>query len=230
MMGSATGLCNDFNLNLTNAKGVVLGVASSFTTSVESVVVKRYLKPANRPDLVYPDGQDDPNELGVWQTVWMSNILSLVFFFYPLLIISGNASTLATLLPPNLHITAGNSTFDHANKLSNTHFLPLAFLTGCIGFLLTIATFTQIKVTSPTTHTIVTATRGVAQSSLAVVFLRETITVGRISSMGFILGGSILYGWAKDRFLHKGDRDAQPRLQLGSVKHLGLQDPRMHLV
>ena len=74
-----------------------------------------------------------------------------------------------------------------------------AFLTGLASFLLTLATFLQISVTSPTTHMIVTAARGVAQSALAVLIFHESVTAGRAWSIVFILGGSTLYGWSKDR-------------------------------
>jgi GDP-fucose transporter C1 len=47
---------------------------------------------------------------------------------------------------------------------------------------------------------IVTAARGVAQSSIAVITLGEPLTANRAGSMALILGGSALYGWAKDRY------------------------------
>jgi len=78
--------------------------------------------------------------------------------------------------------------------------LGSAMLTGVSAFLLTIATFMQIEVTSPTTHMIVTAARGVAQSSLAILLLGEVVTADRVGSMALILAGTALYGWASDRY------------------------------
>ncbi|KAF1991895.1 hypothetical protein K402DRAFT_299758, partial [Aulographum hederae CBS 113979] len=206
MAGFVAGLASDFGKKLTGMKGMVLGVGSSFTTAVESVVVKRYLSPAKKTNIT-PAGQPNEvveEELGVWQMVWMSNILSLAFYV-PLLILSGDINTLNRLVfPPAPGPDGAGAGAD--SLAESADFLRLAFLTGLAGFLLTIATFMQIGVTSPTTHMIVTAARGVAQSGLAVVFLREKVTAGRVFSMALILGGSGMYGWAKDKYARGGDK------------------------
>ncbi|KAH7152689.1 hypothetical protein EDB81DRAFT_432012 [Dactylonectria macrodidyma] len=175
MSGFGAGMSADYSQMLTSGKGVLLGIGSSFTTAVESVVVKRFL------------GKGDE---GMWQMVWMSNALA-VLFYIPLLPLSGELSTINALM---------SATAEQEGPSVNK-FLGTAVLTGFSGFLLTIATFMQISVTSPTTHMIVTAARGVAQSSLAIVLLGETLTADRAGSMMLILGGSALYGWAKDRHM-----------------------------
>jgi len=228
MLGFVAGLHNDFGAHLTGLKGIFLGVGSSFTTAVESVVVKRYLSPSKKKAITEAGTENHPGstapdeELGVWQMVWMSNCLSLLFYI-PLLILSGDMTTLGSfILPTNYSaltadpLTAGDATVNVATRAAvdaattlateqGPEFLRLAFLTGVAGFLLTIATFMQIDVTSPTTHMIVTAARGVAQSALAVLMLGEAVTAGRVASMGLILGGSALYGWAKDRWARNKD-------------------------
>lgn len=229
MMGFSAGLFNDFGRHLTGAKGIILGVGSSFTTAVESVVVKRYLNPAKKSSAADSNMEAEEEELGVWQMIWMSNILTL-FFFFPLAYVSGDMATFASLLRPS----PSDAIASAAEGAAQNHavFLPLAALTGFVGFLLTIATFMQISVTSPTTHMIVTATRGVAQSGLAVVFLKEAITMGRVTSMGFILGGSALYGWAKDRHTFAKDKAAPPIMleQLAAVSPAMSQQPPMERV
>ena len=189
MLGFVIGLSKDVTAHLTGGRGIALGIGSSFTTAVESVVVKRYLNADSKAG-AENEKVDDGEVLGVWQTVWMSNIISLVVFLVPLLVVTGDAAKLSTSV-------AGTS-----NSIPSS-FFSLAFATGFVGFLLTIATFLQIKVTSPTTHMIVTASRGVAQSALAVAVFRETVTSGRVSSMAMILSGSAVYGWAKDRFIRR---------------------------
>ncbi|KAF7557764.1 hypothetical protein G7Z17_g388 [Cylindrodendrum hubeiense] len=177
MSGFGAGMTADYSQMLTSGKGVLLGIGSSFTTAVESVVVKKFL------------GKGDE---GMWQMVWMSNAMA-VLFYIPLLPLSGELTAISGLMEP---------TPEGAEPGPSVHkFLGMAMLTGLSGFLLTIATFMQIAVTSPTTHMIVTAARGVAQSSLAIVLLGEALTVDRAGSMLLILSGSGLYGWAKDRHM-----------------------------
>lgn len=170
MAGFGAGMASDYTQMLTSGKGVILGVGSSLTTAIESVVVKRFLGKSSE---------------GMWQMVWMSNAMALLFYV-PLLPLSGESSTFIGL-------------FDLTSDLSR-QFLGAASMTGVSAFLLTIATFMQIEVTSPTTHMIVTAARGVAQSSIAIVVLGEVLTTDRAGSMLLILGGSAFYGWAQDRF------------------------------
>jgi GDP-fucose transporter C1 len=171
MAGFGTGMLADYSQMLTSGKGVLLGVGSSFTTAVESVVVKRFL---------------GKSQEGMWQMVWMSNCMA-VLFYIPLFPLSGEMATMSNLFTVE--------SIDIARQ-----FLSSACLTGVSAFLLTIATFMQIEVTSPTTHMIVTAARGVAQSSLAVVLLGELLTADRAGSMALILAGSAIYGWARDRY------------------------------
>lgn len=200
MSGFGAGMTADYSQMLTSGKGVLLGIGSSFTTAVESVVVKRFL------------GKGDE---GMWQMVWMSNAMA-VLFYIPLLPLSGELTTISNLMEPTVE---GPSVHK---------FLGMAMLTGLSGFLLTIATFMQIAVTSPTTHMIVTAARGVAQSSLAIVLLGETLTVDRAGSMLLILSGSALYGWAKDRHMQskKAPANYLPVSREEPATELEMKEPR----
>ncbi|KFH40717.1 putative transporter-like protein [Hapsidospora chrysogenum ATCC 11550] len=172
MAGFVAGMAADYGQALTSGKGIILGVGSSLTTAIESVVVKRFLGKSKE---------------GMWQMVWMSNVMALPFYL-PLLPLSGELSNAKNMFDMSETSEGGRQ------------FLASASLTGVSAFLLTIATFMQIEVTSPTTHMIVTAARGVAQSSLAIVLLGEMLTFDRAGSMFLILGGSALYGWARDRY------------------------------
>ena len=62
MMGFCTGMVTDLQKMLTSNKGMALGVGSSFTTAVESVVVKKFMSKGDE---------------GMWQLVWMSSFMQL---------------------------------------------------------------------------------------------------------------------------------------------------------
>ena len=66
------------------------------------------------------------------------------------------------------------------------------------GFLICIAGFLSIKVTSPVTHMISSAVRGVFQSLLAMWLFHDIITTGRASSIGIIILGSVYYTYVKN--------------------------------
>jgi len=194
MLGFGTGMVTDIRKMLTSYKGLFLGVGSSFTTAVESVVVKKFL------------GKGDE---GMWQLVWMSSTMQLALYA-PILLLSGETDALAATTPAVF-----------------SQFVRAAVMTGFASFLLTLATFLQIAVTSPTTHMIVTAARGVAQSALAVIILGESVTAGRIWSMACILGGSTIYGVGKDRLRETKEAErggyravasGEPDVELGEKK------------
>ena len=161
----------DYTKMLTSSKGILLGIGSSLTTAAESVVVKRLLGSSKE---------------GMWQMIWMSNTMA-IFFYLLLLPLSGELSA-----------TRDITTQDASEGAHQ--FFSSAMLTGLSSFLLTIATFMQIEVTSPTTHMVITAVRGIVQSSLAIIILGEVFNSGRAGSILLILAGSALYGWARDQY------------------------------
>lgn len=191
--GFGIGMVSDMNKMLTSSRGLVLGVGSSMTTAIESIVVKRFV-----------GARAKETGEGVIQMVWMSNVIALGLYV-PVLILSGELRD-----PAVRALLAGSSSASTLGPSASTSadFLWTASLTGVCSFLLTLATFLQIKITSPVTHMIVTAARGVAQSAFAVLLLpHESIDKGRIGSMVCILGGSALYGWAEDRAMVQREED-----------------------
>lgn len=107
---------------------------------------------------------------------------------------------------------------------------------------MSIASLLSIKVTSPITHMISSAVRGVAGSLLAMKLFKEIITAlvhgfplflffkmtplrsGRASSIAIILLGSILYTWVKHRETQPSKRDDSPKevnedIELGEKRH-----------
>lgn len=165
-------MVNDYHKMATSTLGMALGVGSSFTTAVESIVVKKFMSGKTK-------------EVGMWQMIYMTNFMALMIYI-PLLWSTPEYTSLQK------HLLTASST----ELLSS--FVKTSIVTGITTFLLTIATFLQISVTSPTTHMIVTAARGVAQSGLAVVILKEAVSAGRVFGMACILGGSFIYGVGKE--------------------------------
>jgi len=188
--GFGIGMISDMNKMMTSSRGLVLGVGSSMTTAIESIVVKRFV-----------GARAKETGEGVIQMVWMSNVIA-IGLYVPVLLFSGELSdpAIQALFAPSKDSTLLSS--------KSTEFLYTCTLTGLCSFLLTLATFLQIRITSPVTHMIVTAARGVAQSAIAVALLpHETIDKGRVASMVCILGGSALYGWAEDQAMQKREAE-----------------------
>ncbi|CAB52714.1 Golgi phosphoenolpyruvate transmembrane transporter Pet1 [Schizosaccharomyces pombe] len=77
-------------------------------------------------------------------------------------------------------------------------FFIVLILSSLSNFYLNIATFTQIKVTSPVTYMISVSARSILQTLLAVAFLGETLYGNRIYGVILILVGTLLYTLAKE--------------------------------
>ncbi|OSX58250.1 hypothetical protein POSPLADRAFT_1049484 [Postia placenta MAD-698-R-SB12] len=154
--------------------GVTFGVVSSMITAVHSVVIKKAL------DVVHGSAL---------HLSWYTNLLSAIVLA-PLLLLAGELPGVTALLfGPNISAPGEMSTL--------TTFMVGSAVTGVFGFLMSIASLLSIKVTSPITHMVSSAVRGVAASLLGKSLFGDTITSGRASSIGTILLGSIYYTWIK---------------------------------
>ncbi|KNZ75386.1 GDP-fucose transporter 1 [Termitomyces sp. J132] len=105
----------------------------------------------------------------------------------------------------------------YTNLLSAIVLLPICLLVGegpgimeiffveagALGFLMSIASLLSIKVTSPITHMVSSAVRGVAASLLGMWLFHDIITSGRATSIATILLGSIYYTWVKNQETQK---------------------------
>lgn len=78
------------------------------------------------------------------------------------------------------------------------HFVTAVTLTGSISLLLAMATWLQVKITSPITHSVVTAARGVVQSGMACIIFAEKLSWHRGFSTAFILAGGLVYARSKE--------------------------------
>ncbi|KAI8461995.1 hypothetical protein BY996DRAFT_6429203 [Phakopsora pachyrhizi] len=150
--------------------GIIFGILSSITTASHAVIVKRSFSVTSSPiELAYYNN-------------FFSSILLL-----PVLIISGEIKELLNLL------TEGGK---GAESLKT--FMIGGLVTGLFGFLICLAGFLSIKVTSPTSHMISSSVRGVIQTFLGNLFFKDVISIGRMTGIGFILLGSVGYTAIKD--------------------------------
>ncbi|KAH9992329.1 hypothetical protein BJV77DRAFT_1170564 [Russula vinacea] len=170
--------------------GVLFGISSSLMTALHAAVMKRGLQVVEGSAL---------------SMSWYSNLLSSVVLL-PFIIISGEG-------PAVLDILSGR-----AEGLKT--FLVGSMITGTVGFLLSIALALSIQVTSPITHMISSAVRGVAASALGVALFGDILTSGRVSAIILILGGSIYYTWIK----HIESIASQPPQQYERVPMEKLED------
>lgn len=68
---------------------------------------------------------------------------------------------------------------------------------GFFGFLIGIAGLLSVKVTSPVSHMVSSAARGVLQTIVSVIAFHEIITHRRMISISVIIAGSCHYVWVK---------------------------------
>jgi len=164
--------------------GVFFGVLSSFTTALLAVVIKSCLPVVGNSAV---------------DLAWYNNLLSAVALA-PLIILAGEGPDIMDLLfsPSAPSITGGMNAFDT--------FVYGSAITGLFGFLINIAGFMSIKVTSPITHMVSSAVKGVLQSILGVWFFHDVISSGRATSIALILFGSIYYTWIKNQEVVERER------------------------
>jgi len=176
--------------------GVGFGVASSAITAIHSVVIKKSLNVVNGSALLLS---------------WYTNVLSAIILL-PLCLIAGEGPGIMTLF------------FGSAEQVKEgaisalTKFTWGSIITGVLGFLMSIASLLSIKVTSPITHMISSAVRGVAASLLGHWLFQDVISTGRATSIGTILLGSFYYTWVKDQETRK------PTPSVNGYEHVNMQD------
>ncbi|KAG7442848.1 uncharacterized protein BT62DRAFT_922304 [Guyanagaster necrorhizus] len=156
--------------------GVFFGVVSSVITATHSVVIKQSLSVVNGSALLLS---------------WYTNLLSAIVLV-PIIILAGEVPGVIKLLFGVDELVRSAGTMSALET-----FLWGSAITGILGFLMSIASLLSIKVTSPITHMISSAVRGVAASLLGMWLFHDIITTGRASSIAIILFGSLYYTWVK---------------------------------
>ncbi|EKM56723.1 uncharacterized protein PHACADRAFT_254009 [Phanerochaete carnosa HHB-10118-sp] len=171
--------------------GISFGVASSMITAMHSVVIKKSL---------------DVVKSSALSLSWYTNLFSAVALL-PVLLVAGEGPGVYSLLSGHQNPLA-----DGVSPLKT--FLWGSAITGVFGFLMSIASLLSIKVTSPITHMVSSAVRGVAASMLGVWLFHDIISTGRGSSIAAILLGSVFYTWVK----HQESQPQYERVPLEKIE------------
>ncbi|KAG8798746.1 hypothetical protein FRC16_006597 [Serendipita sp. 398] len=158
----------------TSLLGIAFGLLSSLTTASHAIVIKRSLPVVN----------GDAIELA-----WYSNVLSSILLI-PVIWLVGEGSGVLGLLSSPIYLDGNLSVLGR--------FLWGSLVTGLVGWLLSIAGVLSIKITSPITHMVSGAVRGILQTILGVWYFGDIVTTGRGTSIFVILAGSTYYTWAKN--------------------------------
>ncbi|KAK8861392.1 hypothetical protein IAR55_002211 [Kwoniella newhampshirensis] len=140
---------------------------------------------------------------------YYNNILSTIALI-PLLIVSGELPGVLKLIRSPEAAT----------------FYQGAGLTGIFGFLISLASFMSIKVTSPVTHMISSAARGVLQTILAVYIFGDVMSHGRIISIFLIVSGSMLYVYAKNEDAKRSSSSTSSSIPLSAQDYDQTSDPK----
>ncbi|KAF8512753.1 hypothetical protein BU17DRAFT_96015 [Hysterangium stoloniferum] len=175
--------------SLTSSLGIIFGLLSSVTTASSAVIIKQSLDVVGGSTLAL---------------AWYSNLFSAVVLL-PLLFLAGEGPAVHQLL--------------FADEKGWETFLWGTLITGLFGFLICIAGFLSIKVTSPITHMVSSAVRGVVVTLLGVWFFHEVITSGRAASILTILAGSIYYTWVKNE-----EQNRKEAAKAKGYEHVPLDD------
>jgi len=85
-----------------------------------------------------------------------------------------------------------------------TGFWVMMYISGILGFLINIAVFLQIKVTSPLTSSIVGTTKSCLQTFLSVLIFGNTITLLNVVGIILTIGGSFWYSRIRYFEMRKG--------------------------
>lgn len=167
--------------------GAIYGILSSITTALHAIVIKKAL---------------DVVKGNTMELVYYNNVLSFIGCL-PIMWISGEGKRFSDLMA---QAWVGNAegivdiSVDEAVSINSPAaytkleaFMCGVLVTGFFGFLINIAGFLQIKVTSPVTHMISSAFRGVLQTALAVAIFGDAVSMKRSVGIFLILVGSSMY-------------------------------------
>ncbi|CAI2168999.1 19209_t:CDS:2 [Funneliformis geosporum] len=138
--------------------GIIFGICSSISTALHAIVIKKSLTVVKGNTI---------------ELVYYNNVLSAIAFL-PLIFLFREQNQYSELLQ--------NSTRGESRT-----FLIGILITGFFGFLINVAGFLQIKVTSPVTHMISSAFRGVVQTILGNFIFGDLLTTGRVGGIFLIL-------------------------------------------
>jgi GDP-fucose transporter C1 len=152
--------------NKLNCLGLLFSIFSSFTTSIHSIVIKNSLSEGFNAET--------PPKISTWDLVYLNNFFSSFLLF-----------------PFSLFFEWDK--ISHLGRRQLNGFVSSSVISGMIGLLINYTSFLQIYVTSPLTHTVSSAARGIFQCIIAYLVLGEEITQRRIVGIVITLMGTTLY-------------------------------------
>ncbi|KXS19332.1 GDP-fucose transporter [Gonapodya prolifera JEL478] len=117
-----------------------------------------------------------------WRLLHYNTTIAIIMLF-PLVVVSGEFSDM----------------MDSVTFWYDTTFWSVMILTGLTGFLINIATFLQIKFTSPLTNTISGTAKACAQTIIAAVVIQNPISSMNGTGIFLSLGGSAYYSYVRYR-------------------------------
>ncbi|KAJ6588267.1 hypothetical protein B0H19DRAFT_202095 [Mycena capillaripes] len=168
--------------------GVAFGVSSSIVTAAHSVVIKQSLNIVNGSAILLS---------------WYTNLLGILVLA-PFIIFGEGGNVMKLLFNVDELVTPPGA----MSPLRT--FVIGSLITGALGFMMSLASLLSIKVTSPITHMVSSAVRGVAASVLGVWLFDEEMNSPRVASIAIILGGSVYYTWVKHQETEAAKADAGP--------------------
>ena len=169
-----------------SAIGVVFGVLSSLFVALYSIWIKYILKnpqssivwpPRDHPDR-YSSADDNKDD-------WL------------LMLFNNQASFL--LLIPLIFLTGESAEVLASPMIRDPTFLLVNVGAGAMGFLINIATFLQVKATSPVTHNVVATAKSAIQTVLSLFIWQNPISFMNGLGIALTLVGFMYYSFVKDR-------------------------------
>ncbi|TIA91247.1 hypothetical protein E3P99_01175 [Wallemia hederae] len=186
-----------------NMMGIVFGLLSSLTTAAHAVIIKTSLPVVDGSTI---------------DLAYYVNLFSAILFI-PLSMVVGEIPTIYSL-------------FFESSSSDLMTFSIGALVTGVVGFLICIAGFLSIKVTSPITHMVSSAVRSALMAVLGVVFFHDRLSGEKIASIVIIVLGSVFYTWIKDRESRATSRvdnaDEYEHLEQQPLETIHVQDDDTH--
>ncbi|EME32879.1 sugar-phosphate:phosphate translocator, DMT family isoform 1 [Galdieria sulphuraria] len=150
----------------------LIGVISGVTSSFFVAMNAIYVKK------MYPFVDNDP-----WKITLYNNVNACLLFL-PFIYFSGEVNTLMS-----------------SENVSNPSFWIMLSMSGLLGILISFATATQIKYTSPLTHNVSATAKAAAQTAIALLLFQNPVTGLGLASICIVLLGSLSYSIVRRRDL-----------------------------
>eukprot|EP00741_Cyanophora_paradoxa_P017420 tig00020965_g16829.t1 len=121
-----------------------------------------------------------------WKLAIYNTVIS-IFLLFPIVLMAGDFTALR-----------------ESGLIRNRHFWALNTITGVFGYLINIATFLQIKFTSPLTHTISGTAKAIVQTVLGALLFRNTVSTLNAIGNAVCIGGSAWYALIRHQEMQAG--------------------------